>query len=138
HLVEVPRVEMHAAGGTVGAGLTAARGGSTSGTAAPRFAAGGSVVRRPLWRTVPGTGHQDTPPAGLQAGSFVVKKAASQHYGDALLGAVARGQPVQHLAIGGIAKRIFDGFRGGSHLLGKPGSAAGLSLGAGATGEIVE
>lgn len=58
---------------------------------AQAFADGGSVFRRPNWSKVPGVGNGDTVPALLQEGSFVVKKAASQLYGDDFMSRVARG-----------------------------------------------
>jgi TP901 family phage tail tape measure protein len=65
-------------------------------TPAPGFALGG-LVRPQHFATggtvgkVPGTGNGDTVPAMLRAGSFVVRKAASNFYGDSLMGAVVRG-----------------------------------------------
>ena len=55
-----------------------------------RFAGGGTVFRRPSWSKVPGVGNEDTVPARLEAGSFVVRKAASSYYGDGLMGRIAR------------------------------------------------
>lgn len=59
--------------------------------AAQRFAGGGGVFRRPSWNKVPGAGSGDTVPAALRPGSFVIRKAASNYYGDSLLGRLARG-----------------------------------------------
>lgn len=59
--------------------------------AAQRFAGGGPVFSRPNWSKVPGIGDGDTVPALLSEGSFVMRKAASQYYGDGLMGALARG-----------------------------------------------
>lgn len=59
--------------------------------AVQRFAGGGSVFRRPAWSKVPGVGSHDTVPAALQPGSFVIRKSASQFYGDGLLARLARG-----------------------------------------------
>jgi TP901 family phage tail tape measure protein len=53
------------------------------------FAGGGFA--RPTWSKVPGVGNADTVPASLKAGSFVVRKAASSMYGDALMSRLARG-----------------------------------------------
>jgi hypothetical protein len=53
-----------------------------------RFAAGGSVFRGPK---VPGSGNTDTYPTLLKEGSFVVRKAASQFYGDTPMSMLARG-----------------------------------------------
>jgi len=55
------------------------------------LAGGGSVFQRPTWSKVPGIGNQDSVPALLQAGSFVVRKAASQSYGDGLMSRLVRG-----------------------------------------------
>lgn len=55
------------------------------------FASGGAVFRRPTWDKVPGSGNTDTVPAALQAGSFVLRKAASQQYGDGILSRLAHG-----------------------------------------------
>lgn len=65
-----------------------------------RFANGGSVFKRPSWTKVPGSGDKDTVPAALPTGSFVVKKAASQFYGDGLMQALAKG--IRKFAGGGI------------------------------------
>jgi hypothetical protein len=54
---------------------------------AQRYAAGGSVFRGPK---VPGSGNSDTYPTHLQAGSFVIRKAASLRYGDGIMNALAR------------------------------------------------
>lgn len=56
-----------------------------------RFAGGGDVFNRPNWSKVPGVGDGDTVPALLQEGSFVMRKAASQKYGDGMLSMMARG-----------------------------------------------
>lgn len=58
---------------------------------AQAFAAGGPVFRAPSWSKVPGVGNGDTIPAAIQSGSFVVRKAAAQKYGDTLMGALTRG-----------------------------------------------
>lgn len=55
------------------------------------FAGGGSVFRRPSWSKVPGVGNSDTVPALLRTGSFVLRKAASQRFGDGVLGRMAQG-----------------------------------------------
>jgi TP901 family phage tail tape measure protein len=70
------------------------------------FANGGGVG----WR-VPGFGERDTVPALLSAGSFVVRKAASDFYGGAL------SHLAQGFADGGIASRIL-GSGGGANLVG--------------------
>lgn len=65
--------------------------GGTVGEMVRRFAGGGHVFRRPAWMKVPGSGDGDTVPAALNAGSFVVRKSASQYYGDGLMGRLAKG-----------------------------------------------
>ena len=59
--------------------------------ATQQFANGGPVFNRPSWSRVPGVGNGDTVPALLREGSFVVRKAASQKYGDSFMGRLARG-----------------------------------------------
>lgn len=71
--------------------VTGEAAGGPVGPAPQGFAAGGSVFRRPSWSKVPGVGSGDTVPALLRTGSFVMRKAASQKYGDSLLGGMARG-----------------------------------------------
>lgn len=96
HTVTVKRVEANAAGGVVGDAVRNARRASQGvRNVVERFAGGGTVFRRPLWTKVPGSGDGDTVPAALQAGSFVVRKAASRFYGDDLMRRVA------HFATGG-------------------------------------
>ena len=56
-----------------------------------QFAGGGPVFNRPSWTKVPGVGNGDTVPALLREGSFVVRKAATQKYGDSIMGRLARG-----------------------------------------------
>lgn len=68
---------------------------------AQRFARGGTVFRKPPWLKVPGSGSGDTVPAALQAGSFVVRKAASSFYGDGLMSRLAAGFGVRRFAGGG-------------------------------------
>lgn len=69
HTIYVRRVEKNAAGGVAGAALA-------------HFAAGGPVPGFPPHRggPVPGVGHQDTVPRALEAGAFVLRKAAAQRY----------------------------------------------------------
>lgn len=59
--------------------------------AAQQFANGGPVFNRPSWSKVPGVGNGDTVPALLNEGSFVVRKAASQKYGDGVMSMLAKG-----------------------------------------------
>lgn len=96
-----------ARGGLVGPQLVAAARSAQRATPMWRnFAAGGSVFARPTWSKVPGTGNGDTVPAALQAGSFVVRKAASSYYGDEAMRMIAG---AQHFRIGGIVQRILGG-----------------------------
>lgn len=90
HTVTIRQVEQRASGGMVGVARYA-RGGSVG---VRRFAGGGAAW--PLLRngSVPGVGNQDSEPYRLQAGSYVIKKAAVQKYGASALwrisGSVAR------------------------------------------------
>lgn len=88
HTIYVRRVEARASGGLIGEGT---RGPAAPGRAIAAFASGGPVGGFPLMRAgrVPGVGNGDTVPRTLQAGSFVLRKAAVQHYG-ARLGDVLR------------------------------------------------
>lgn len=85
HTIYVRRVEENAAGGVVGGGLR-------------HFASGGAVTPgfAPMQGgKVPGVGNQDTVPRLLQAGSFVLRKAAVRKYGP-LIQAFAQGGPVTY------------------------------------------
>jgi hypothetical protein len=77
HTIYVKRVEQNAAGGLVGSGLTDVR----------AYAKGGAVLAfsRMKSGTVPGTGDGDTVPRALDAGAFVIRKAAVRKYGAATL-----------------------------------------------------
>ena len=90
HLITVRRVEANAAGGLVGAGGAA-------------FAAGGPVgaLRRLGGGMVPGTGNADTVPRTLDAGAFVLRKAAVRKYGAGALSRLAGG--MARFAGGGLA-----------------------------------
>lgn len=118
HTIYVTKVEKNATGGLVGG---YARGGYVSNPlqAVQQFATGGAVFKKPSWLKVPGSGNGDTEPAALDAGSFVVKKSASQHYGDGLMGSIAKG--VRKLAAGG--------FLGGGGFTGLGGGAGSVSFG---------
>ena len=85
HTVYVQQVDQRAGGGMVGVARYA-RGGSVG---VRRFAGGGAAW--PLLRNgvVPGVGNQDSEPYRLQAGSYVIKKAAVQKYGISALGRIA-------------------------------------------------
>ena len=94
HTIYVTKVETNATGGMVGRGL-------------PRFARGGSVAPlfpRMAGGKVPGSGDADTVPRTLDAGAFVIRKAAVHKYGIATRGEVQpAGEAVAHgvVAVGG-------------------------------------
>lgn len=113
HTIHVVTTEGNATGGIVGEKIAALRARTSI---AQRYARGGSVFRRPTWAKVPGSGDGDTVPAGLQAGSFVVRKAASRYYGDSLLGSLNR---VQHFAVGGLASPLAGGAASSLPMLGR-------------------
>ena len=90
HTIYVTKVETNATGGMVGRGL-------------PRFARGGSVAPlfpRMAGGKVPGSGDADTVPRTLDAGAFVIRKAAVRKYG---IAALARLTKVARFASGGPA-----------------------------------
>jgi phage-related minor tail protein len=89
HTIYVRKVEANATGGLVGGGVR-------------RFADGGSVAPafpRMSGGSVPGSGHHDTVPRTLEAGAFVIRKAAVQKYGGGALSRLANG--VARFATGG-------------------------------------
>jgi phage-related minor tail protein len=88
HTIYVTKVETNATGGLVGSGV-------------PHFADGGPVASaftRMTGGSVPGSGDQDTVPRTLDAGAFVLRKAAVRKYGGAALSRLANG------AVTGVAK----------------------------------
>ena len=91
-----------------------------------KFASGGSVFLRPSWLKVPGSGDGDTVPAALSEGSFVVRKSASQKYGDGVMSRLARA-----FAGGGTVGTIGDI---ATRILGSS-NPSGLSLGGGGQSE---
>ena len=92
HLITVRRVEVNAAGGLAGSGVAGfARGGAVGGF--PRLAGG----------SVPGTGDGDTVPRTLDAGAFVLRKAAVRKYGRGTLAKLANG--VARFATGGVVDK---------------------------------
>lgn len=98
------------------------------GRAVQRFAHGGPVFRLPNWNKVPGSGNRDTVPAGLQAGSYVVRKQASRHYGDELMSRIVKGFVAGgNVLRGGDIAKLLLGQRGS-------GSFGGASLGSGNAG----
>jgi phage-related minor tail protein len=98
HTIYVRKVEANATGGLVGAGVR-------------HFADGGSVASpvgvafaRMTGGSVPGSGDQDTVPRTLDAGAFVLRKAAVRKYGGGVLSKLANGVSsfgVAHFATGG-------------------------------------
>ncbi len=97
HIIHVKKVETHATGGLVGVGVR-------------RFAEGGAVARafpRMSGGSVPGSGNQDTVPRTLNAGAFVIRKAAVQKYGSGVLARLANG--VARFAVGGPVRLKSDG-----------------------------
>lgn len=86
HTIYVTKVETNATGGLVGGVRHFADGGAVA-PAFPRMSGG----------SVPGSGHHDTVPRTLDAGAFVIRKAAVQKYGSAALSRLAS------RAIGGVA-----------------------------------
>jgi hypothetical protein len=97
------QVRTFAKGGEVGTRFTTA----PMRQALQRFAAGGAVLPRAAW-TVPGTGNADTVPAALQPGSFVLRKAAANMYGDARLMKLAV-QSLPRFASGGFFGDVQSG-----------------------------
>ncbi len=89
HTITVRRVEGNATGGVVGAGIRHLAEGGSVAFAFPRMAGG----------SVPGSGHHDTVPRTLEAGAFVLRKAAVRKYGGGALSRLANG--VARFALGG-------------------------------------
>ena len=93
HTIYVAKVETNATGGLVGVGV-------------PHFAVGGAVApilqsafSRMTGGSVPGSGDQDTVPRTLDAGAYVLRKAAVRKYGGNVLSKLANG--VARFATGG-------------------------------------
>ncbi|BCL90375.1 tape measure protein [Ralstonia pseudosolanacearum] len=99
HTIAVRRVEANASGGVVGAGVRHFAEGGPVAPAFPRMTGG----------SVPGAGDQDTVPRTLDAGAFVIRKAAVRKYGAGTLAQLANG--VARFATGGA---VLFGGRGGS------------------------
>ncbi|WP_394474875.1 tape measure protein [Ralstonia mannitolilytica] len=89
HTIYVQKVEVNATGGLVGGGVRHFADGGAVAPAFPRMTGG----------TVPGSGHHDTVPRTLEAGAFVIRKAAVRKYGSGALARLANG--VAHFAVGG-------------------------------------
>ncbi len=99
HTITVRRIEGNATGGLVGAG-------ARQGAGARHLAEGGSVASafpRMAGGSVPGSGHHDTVPRTLEAGAFVLRKAAVRKYGGGSLSRLANG--VARFALGGPAAK---------------------------------
>ena len=92
HTIYVTKVETNATGGLVGSASGGVRHFADGGAVAPAFPRMGGG-------TVPGSGHHDTVPRTLDAGAFVIRKAAVRKYGAGRLANLARG--VAHFAFGG-------------------------------------
>lgn len=92
HTIYVQKVEVNATGGLVGGMRNFADGGAVA-PAFPRMSGG----------SVPGSGHHDTVPRTLDAGAFVIRKAAVQKYGSGALSRLANRAVagVAHFAKGG-------------------------------------
>ena len=89
HTIYVTKVETNATGGLVGGGVQRFADGGAVAPAFPRMSGG----------SVPGSGHHDTVPRTLEAGAFVIRKAAVQKYGSGALSRLANS--VAHFASGG-------------------------------------
>ncbi len=103
HTIYVQRVEVNASGGLAGGGIRRfAQGGRAAAPASPISAA----FPRLSGGTIPGSGHHDSVPRTLDAGAFVLRKAAVRKYGAARLANLARG--VARFATGGPVERAED------------------------------
>ena len=93
HTIYVTKVETNATGGLVGGGVRRYADGGAVAPAFPRMTGG----------SVPGSGHHDTVPRTLDAGAFVIRKAAVQKYGGGALSRLANriSGGVAHFATGG-------------------------------------
>lgn len=86
--VPIPGAGGSGSSGSSGSGDGGSGTGHARGGLVRRFARGGAVFAG--GGKVPGTGSGDTVRATLQTGAYVVRKAASTHYGDSIMGALAR------------------------------------------------
>lgn len=93
HTIYVNKVETNATGGLVGGGVRRFADGGAVAPAFPRMSGG----------SVPGSGHHDTVPRTLEAGAFVIRKAAVQKYGSGALSRLANSVAggIAHFAVGG-------------------------------------
>ena len=99
------KVEQHASGGWVGAGLKVrryARGGVATRGIASNGADRILAFPKLTGGNVPGSGNGDTVPRTLDSGAFVLKKAAVRKYGAATL---AKLEKLAHFATGGMVSR---------------------------------
>ena len=96
HTIYVKKVETNATGGLVGAGVRNFAGG---GAVSPSANVTASAFPRLGGGSVPGSGDQDTVPRTLDAGAFVLRKAAVRKYGGNALSSLANG--VARFATGG-------------------------------------
>lgn len=112
--------------GTPSASGGGGAGGFSLGGLVRRFATGGPVFKSPSWAKVPGVGSEDTEPALLESGSFVVRKSASAYYGDGIMGRIAQG-------VSAVRKFASGGYLGdyGLKQFGAFGAAGGDASGAG-------
>ena len=93
HTIYVTKVETNATGGLVGSGVSYF---AQGGTVSPPV---GAAFVRMTGGSVPGSGDQDTVPRTLDAGAFVLRKAAVRKYGGNVLSKLANG--VARFATGG-------------------------------------
>jgi phage-related minor tail protein len=102
HTIYVTKVETNATGGLVGAGVTGFADGGYADACGSRGTVASPIARafaRMSGGSVPGSGDQDTVPRTLDAGAFVLRKAAVRKYGSAALSKIANG--VARFAKGG-------------------------------------
>ena len=112
HTIYVRKVEANATGGLVGAGVRRYADGGAVAPAFPRMSGG----------SVPGSGHHDTVPRTLDAGAFVIRKAAVQKYGGGALSRLANSVVggVARFAVGGRVQAFGNGRPQGTDPDGKP------------------
>ena len=96
HTIYVKKVETNATGGLVGSGV---RNFTEGGAVSPSADVTASAFPRMGGGSVPGSGDQDTVPRTLDAGAFVLRKAAVRKYGGNALSNLANG--VARFATGG-------------------------------------
>jgi len=124
HTIYVRRIEANAAGGLVGSRVRHFADGGAVAPAFPRMSGG----------SVPGSGHHDTVPRTLEAGAFVLRKAAVRKYGGGALarlatmtGAAARALGAARFATGGAVMFAGSGTRSSSNSAGGSRSARGTT-----------